>query len=770
MITNKINIRFKSMKFWCIIILLPIFSCSIMLGCTDIFAETAGFPTERRNLAIYNVKLQLKWIHQYQFAGYYAALSKGYYSEEGLNVTIIEGSPEINPVEEVVNGNAEFGIGNSELIVYRSRGKKIKLLSAVFQHSPEVLITLKSSKIINPHQLKGKKVMVEKDINGTIIKSVIQSEGIDLSSVTFIDHTFDINDLIDKKVDAIHSYITNEPFQFASKGIEVNIFQPAAYGMDFYGDCIFADEAFVENNHFIADSFIRASAKGWTYALNNKDEMIDLIQKSYNPSKTRDGLEFEYNHIRNLIYPDIIEIGHINVNRLEKIQDAYENLGYIVERVNISDFVYRQYEKNSNSNLLNYLIISGSTVLLFGFIVIMLYLYNRKLKHEVICRKTAEDKAENALRTRSDFLAAMSHEIRTPLNAIIGMTDLFFLTDNESEKFDYLITVKESSKHLLEIVNDILDFSKLEARKIELGRNNFNLKKLIDGTVEIFEFKLKEKKLTFIKDYDNEISEWVIGDSMRLKQVLINLISNAVKFTESGDIALSVHKKIINDDMFDFQFQIRDTGIGIPSDKIEEVFNQFFQVHANITRKYGGTGLGLSIVNTLIKLMGGDIKVESEEGKGSIFRFNIPLQKGSKKEKKNKEDNLLAASTHFRVLLAEDNLINTKLAVIVLEKLGHVVTPVTNGFEVIEELKRNIFDLILMDIEMPDMDGFEATIRIRKGDAGESNRDIPIVAMTAHATSDIKDKCMKIGMNDYISKPIDISDINPVILKVTNDN
>ncbi len=374
---------------------------------------------------------------------------------------------------------------------------------------------------------------------------------------------------------------------------------------------------------------------------------------------------------------------------------------------------------------------------------------------------------------KSQFLANMSHEIRTPMNGIIGYLTLIEkdVYDSKEEMKQFALGAKQSAESLLEIINDILDLSKIESGKIELEEKNINLNKIIDDSVAILLARAEEKGLKIKKVISMDTPINLKGDSTRLRQIFVNLVSNAIKFTTRGVIEITVYCKDKGIDEVTLYITVKDSGLGIPENRIKDLFKPFSQVDDLATRKFGGTGLGLVICKEFVNLMGGEIGVESNSGRGSTFYFTVKLKTQKIQEAYNENEmskiyefqgfksvntvNLKALNhirKNYRILLAEDNVVNQKIALKILSDHGFKTQAVANGFEAIGEVVKGIYDLILMDVQMPGMDGFATTIQIRKLDSNIGK--IPIIALTAHAMHGNKEKCFAAGMNEYITKPL----------------
>ncbi len=584
-----------------------------------------------------HVVLQLKWQHQFQFAGYYAAIAQGYYREAGLDVELREALPGLDPVKTVLDGDAQFGVGTSELLLLRAGGKDVVVLAAIFQHSPLVLLARRSEKISDLHDLVGLPVMIEPQ--SAELFAYFKVEGVDPKRLVIEHHTFRVEDLIRGQVSAMSAYSTDEPFILQQAGVEYLAFTPRAGGIDFYGDNLFTTESQIRQHPERVRAFREASLRGWDYALAHPQEIVELILNQYSSKKTREHLLFEADHTAQLMHPGLIEVGHMNPGRWRHIADTYADFNMAPRNFNLQGFLY---DPDPLPDVAWVYWTMGGTLLfsvaMLGWALPM-YRLNRSLRHEIAERRKieedlrqAKDAAESANRAKSHYLAIMAHEVRTPIGGIIGIMQLIRSEPLSGEQKENLELIENSAESLLKLITHTLDYSKLEAGCLDVELIEVTPRKFIREICELFRASAQAKGIQLQYETAASVPLVVITDPTRLRQVLTNLVSNAIKFTAQGGVEVVLDAQLIENDktastnarsQYRLRFTVKDTGEGIPPEALGRLFSPYAQADPSVSRRYGGTGLGLSISRGVAQLLGGDITVESTPGKGSNFTVEI---------------------------------------------------------------------------------------------------------------------------------------------------
>ncbi len=858
-----------------------------------------------------HITLQLKWHHQFQFAGYYAAQAKGFFHEEGLDVELKAGGPEIAPLKEVLEGRAQYGIDAGELVYYRLQGKPVVALASIFQHSPALLMVRADSGIRTPHDLAHKRVGLM--VGGQPIieaAAMFVNEGVKLDALDLRPNAIGIHAVIKGDLDADFGYTTSEPFLGQQAGQALYFMQPLNYGVDFYGDTLFTTERQLDEHPEQVAALRRAVVRGWRYALENPGEIIGMLIDTH-PELQREALQFEALHIHDLIKPEIVEIGHMNPERWRRMADTFVKLGMVTDTSRLDGFLYDPDKKIDYRWVVWVLGVLGSVILLGAAANAVMAWFNGRLQEKntllqqavqerqetsrqlqesqrslqslignlpgmafrchyepawtmefassgceeltgyPVSRmqgfpynnlihpddqervweevgaalakghvfqlnyrlyrrdgtqrwvweqghcierdakgepllleglimditeqvdtqqklRKARDKADAATRAKSIFLANISHEIRTPLSAVTGLSQLLQQSDLQGKKREYVEQLYSSSRLLLGIVEDVMDFSCIEAGELVLRPSPFDLQGILQSVGHIVHEALQTKGLTFDIKVDEGIPPVLVGDPLRLSQVLNNLLVNAVKFTREGSVVLHVSLYSRTDDHTRLQFSVRDTGVGIPAGQRASLFEPFVRMKTEGGEAPKGAGLGLSISRRLVELMGGTIRVESIPGIGSEFSFCADFGVESHGTAQS-TTRITAGGDHtldgMRILLVDDEPLNCMIGIELLSVLGCVTKCVADAGEVYGALEQADFRLVLMDIELPGMNGDELTRQLRQDSRWHG---LPIIALTAHATIEAREMALAAGMNDFLAKPFDIEQLRAMLLKWVN--
>ena len=1245
-------------------------SCLFLLCVLGAGSAGAAPPAQQEKL-----RLQLKWRHQFQFAGYYAAVDKGFFSAEGLDVTLVEGRPGLVPAKALERGEADFIVDSPAVMLQRQQGLPVVIIAAIFQHSPAIILTRKDAGIVTPHDLRGKRIMAEPGTDLELM-AMLSNEGMGPESVITVPHTWSLDDLIQGRVDAQTAYLTNEPQKMLKLGVASAIIRPLNYSIDFYGDCLVTTEALVRERPELVERFLRATRRGWRYAMQNPREIATLVYSHYSQDKPLDDLLYEAQAMRELIRPELVEIGHMNAERWRQIAGAFERFGLLKPGFSVDELLYEKMRAEatarehrllwlgagtlgalfllgcgvgvglivSNRRLLgqvalrtadlaaseekyrllvehqtdlvvkvdtgfrllyvspsycrafgksedellgqafmplvheedraatehamralfapphtayleqramttegwrwlawrdsvilgpdgqvaeiigvgrditerkqadlalregerrfhslfdnmaegvalhsmvrdvagravDYRIVdvnqsycrtlgvektavcaktateaygvleapyleryaevvaSGQPVVFEtyyphmgryfvvsvapwgedGFATIFTDITDRKMAEQALTAKTqelelyftntmdmlciadtdgyfrrlnpeweavlgypanelegrsffdfvhpddmqatiaatrklagqtrvmnfvnryrakdgsyrfiewrsfpvgktifasarditarkeadlalreseaqyrgifeqaavgichcslegafqrvnrrmseilgygeaellrmnirdishpddlAEDlkhmrqimngqatgydmekrylrkdgaviwvhlsvsmvadrsgqagylvgvfedisarqaamaelakakvQAEDANRSKSEYLANMSHEIRTPLNGVLGMLQLLKGTPMDVEQGSYVDKAHDAARRLLALLSDILDFSKIEAGKLTLRSAPFALNDVFEMVSTVLGGAAMKKGLSLRLNIDKTVPERLVGDDARIRQILFNLVGNAVKFTASGSVRVQAWARSGRGaDGLWLYLSVADTGVGIHEDKLVSIFDRFTQSDASYSKNFEGAGLGLAIVRRILDLMGGEICVESETGQGTTMIVALPLAPAAgaaPRQRHDFDDTPATSATPLRILLAEDEHISQFAMRVMLQRMGHSVLAVANGRAALEEFRNGVYDAILMDIQMPEMDGVEATKAIRSDENLDGRVAVPIIALTAYALEGDREKFLAAGMDDYVTKPVSLGELQRALDKV----
>lgn len=572
------------------------------------------------------IKLQLLWKHQFQFAGYYAAIEKGFYKKAGLVIELVEANELQKSTEIVFQNKADFGIASTNLILELSKGYKPVILASIFQHSANVILGSKKAGIESVHDLYGKKIMFESHAADMI--TYLNNEGISTANFETMHPSFDVNDLLVGKVDAMSAYITDEPYILKQNKFDFTIISPLNAGIDFYGDLLFTSQDYLKQNPEIVRKFREASLQGWNYAINNKNEIVNLIYDKYSQRHSKEHLLYEANKMDQLIMANLVEIGYTNPDRIARIIQIYKEKGMINSKINSEGLLYNDYlHHKSNINWL-YTGILMAIILMVSFALFIFYRLSNKLKQEIkehkqaeIALKESEKQLRNSNSTKDKFFAIIAHDLKGPLGNFKQVTNLLvdsFDQMNEKETLDFLILMKDSTNNLYTLLEDLLDWSRSQNGTISFNKELFNLLNFSNDVIKILK-PLADKKLIQI---ENNIPSNIMinADGNMLQTILRNLISNSIKFTKpNGKVVLNA----IEDENSVF-IKIKDNGIGIDKEIVDKLFKIEESISSLGTNQEKGTGLGLILCKEFVEYHHGNIWLDENSKQGSTFVVKIP--------------------------------------------------------------------------------------------------------------------------------------------------
>lgn len=589
-----------------------------------------------------NIRLQLKWWHQFQFAGYYAAEVKGYYKDEGLEVQIIPGDKDHAPAKEVLSGKADYGITGSDILLDFAKGAPVVVVGAIFQHSPYIVISLRKDNYSSPSDLIGKRIMTSPDQGWVHLQAMFLNEGIPLDSIKLVPHTWNNNDLVSGNADAITGYSSVELYQFQKLGIPVNYLRPSNYGIDFYGDVLFSLRSTVDDHPLTTEKFIRATFKGWQYAMTHQEELAEYILtlpgvKERNVLKS--DLMYEAEEMNKLILPQLVEIGHMNEGRWQHILGIYQKLGLVSDEQTLDGFMYSPMKDS-----LEHYLKTGFYILVGGCILFaILFIYNYTLRRAV-ARRTVELRKEVQERRRNElmleeiskelkgsneelkqFTFLTSHNLRAPVSNLISLATLF-RQDGLSEKNQtYLTNIKSCIYNLDNTLADLNEILSVRSSAAEMQELDFNIE--LDFVIESISEQVADTGTIIHRDF-NAVSN-ISYSRKALQSIMQNLITNAIKYSKDGTNP-EIHIRSQERDGFVI-LEVMDKGQGID---LKKYGHKLFGLYQRFTNNKEGKGLGLYIINNQVNKLGGHIEVESTIGEGSTFTVYL---KKSNEEWKVKE-------------------------------------------------------------------------------------------------------------------------------------
>ncbi len=583
----------------------------------------------RPAFALDNITLQLKWTHAFQFAGYYAAQEQGYYRDAGLQVNIEEAAPDTNPVRNVLEGKAQFGVGTSSLLLERAAGKPVVALAVVFQQSPYEIYA--APNIRSLRDLIGKRIMLEPQ-SGELL-AFLQKEGIPLDRIRQMPHSFDANGLMQGEAEAISGYISNEPFYFRQARYSYQTFSPRSAGIDFYGDNLFTSEQELHDHPLRVKAFRAASLRGWQYAKEHRDEVIALIRAKYSPRYTREYLRFESDQMIPLLQPNLIEIGYMNPNRWRDIAGTYADIGLLPRDFSLQGFLYDA----SEPDLTWFYRALAAALILIGIITsVALYILriNRRLqtseKHNLIIQENlqqAKEIAEQALADQRQFIAMVSHEFRSPLAVIDSAVQLLDVKlAAESEASPVLARIRRGVSRLSNFLDNCLTEDRLDSNGLSVHVSEIDLYKLAASLKDSAQHISGSHSIIVELAPDLPM---LGADPQLLRILLLNLLGNAIKYSPPGSEVRLRIRHTAQTCIFD----VVDQGRGIPAEALPFVFQKYRRGRA--TGDIPGAGLGLSLVSRIVELHGGRVEIESKHGEGTHVTVTLPLKLAVNRERRS---------------------------------------------------------------------------------------------------------------------------------------
>lgn len=574
------------------------------------------------------IKVQLIYKHQFQFAGFYAAIHKGFYQDVGLNVALLLPNGEAGSTTQLLAGESHIGIGSHGLVKKRVDGAPIILLASIFQHSPQALITSDNSGINNIKDLAGKRVMIEK--HAIDLLAFMADEGLNDGMIVEIPYDYNVYNLIDNKVDAMSVYLTDNTYLLDALKFPYRIISPLSGGIDFYGDSIFTTEDYYLNNSEKVKSFIDATIKGYNYALDNKQEIINLIIEQYDADLSKDHLLYEANKMEDFIARDIVEIGHINEGRWRYTLDVYKKLNLVDKNSSLDGFFLSDYDRNYLKRIPIETIILYLTILVILVVVALIYVTNSiKLKQQLRKSLELEKHLKHANDTKDQLISIIAHDLKNPFSGIISLSSLVLLdldSINREELKNSLRLIRNSAEDAYQMLKNLLEWVLIQQDGIMVRARIVPLLKEYAHIFDVYKEQAQSKKINFELDIHPEHRLFV--DPHMLEVIVRNILTNAIKFTnEQGSIWVTTYKKHHKSKTphtTNLVLEIKDTGVGISEENISRILAGELLESTPGTNKEKGTGLGLTLCREFVAANKGELHISSEIGIGSVFSIELP--------------------------------------------------------------------------------------------------------------------------------------------------
>jgi len=569
------------------------------------------------------VVLQLKWLHQFQFAGYYAAVEQGYYRDAGLEVTIREAEPGHEPMQEVVEGRAHFGVGTTDLLLMRAEGEDVMVLANIFQHSPLALMALKTEEARNIHELAAGRLMIEP--HSAELFAYLAVEGLDPDRLDIVDHDFNVENLISGHVDAMSVYGTDEPYLLARQQIPYLLFRPIESGIDFYGDNLFAMQSEIDANPERTRRFVEASLRGWDYAMAHPREIAELIVTRYPTVKTLEHLLFEADAMQPLINANVVKVGYTNPDRWRRIAETYADVGMIERGFDIDGFIYTGESEVDLDLVWQLLAIMGGIAILLAGLALWCGRMNERLRVEVAERKRAQAELESLNGQKALLLSIIGHDLRAPFSVLLNYGDLLVTqgkTMEQARLVSVFHTVREAASAAYALLNNLLEWAALETGSSQVSPETFDTVDLVEHVVELTKPQADAKGINLHRDVPPQLS--IHADRRMVETVLRNLIVNAIKYTvPGGEITVAARQE-----GSEALVQVIDSGVGMAPERVERLFAFENKRPVPGTARETGSGIGLILCRDLVDANKGSLSVESTLGAGTTVSLRLPSAPG----------------------------------------------------------------------------------------------------------------------------------------------